>query len=66
MNYFLGVDIGTTSTKAIAFSHDGTIKGKGSQGYEIIVPHPTWAEQDPETLFNAVITRASSNGYWYI
>ncbi|URD52211.1 gluconokinase [Chroococcidiopsis sp. CCNUC1] len=56
MNYFLGVDIGTTSTKAIAFSHDGAIKAKGSQGYEIIVPHPTWAEQDPEALFNAVIT----------
>jgi gluconokinase len=56
MTYFLGVDIGTTSTKAIAFSPDGAMKGKASQGYEIIVTHPTWAEQDPEALFNAVIT----------
>jgi len=56
MTYFLGVDIGTTSTKAIAFSLDGVIKGMGNQGYEIIVPYPTWAEQDPEALFSAVIT----------
>jgi gluconokinase len=56
MTYFLGVDIGTTSTKAIAFSANGAMKGMGNRGYEIIVPHPTWAEQDPEVLFDAVIT----------
>jgi gluconokinase len=56
MTYFLGVDIGTTSTKAIAFSTSGAIQGIGNWGYEIIVPHPTWAEQDPEALFNAVTT----------
>lgn len=55
MNYFIGVDIGTTSTKAIAFSAAGAIKGIGNRGYNIIVPKPTWAEQNPEAIFAAVI-----------
>ncbi|MBE9190519.1 gluconokinase [Gloeocapsopsis crepidinum LEGE 06123] len=54
-NYFIGVDLGTTSTKAIVFSTSGAIKGMGNQGYKIIVPKPTWAEQDPEAIFSAVI-----------
>lgn len=53
--YFIGVDIGTTSTKAIVFSASGAIKGMGNQGYNILVPKPAWAEQDPEVIFNAVI-----------
>jgi len=55
MTFFLGVDIGTTSTKAIVFSVSGAIKGMGNRGYEVLVPQPTWAEQDPETIFAAVI-----------
>lgn len=54
--YFIGVDIGTTSTKAIVFSSSGAIKGMGNRGYNILVPKPAWAEQDPEVLFNAVIS----------
>jgi len=53
--YFIGVDIGTTSTKAIVFSSSGAIKGMGNRGYNILVPKPTWAEQDPEDIFAAVI-----------
>lgn len=53
--YFIGVDIGTTSTKAIVFTSSGAIKGMGNRGYGILVPKPTWAEQDPEAIFAAVI-----------
>lgn len=55
MNYFIGIDIGTTSTKAIVFSSSGAIKGMGNRGYGILVPQPSWAEQNPEAIFAAVI-----------
>lgn len=54
--YFIGVDIGTTSSKAIVFSSSGALCGIGNRGYGILVPKPTWAEQDPETIFTAVIS----------
>jgi gluconokinase len=55
MRFFIGVDIGTTSTKAIVFSAAGRIKGISSKGYEILVPQPDWAEQDPAAILAAVI-----------
>jgi gluconokinase len=54
--YFIGVDVGTTSTKAIVFSASGVSKGIGNQGYPLLTPHPSWAEQEPEAIFIAVIT----------
>lgn len=54
--YFIGVDVGTTSTKAIVFSLSGAIKSMGNQGYDILIPQLTWAEQDPEVIFTAVIS----------
>jgi gluconokinase len=53
---FIGVDIGTTSTKAIVFSVAGAIKGISNKEYPLLVPQPSWAEQDPETLFVAFIS----------
>ena len=55
MTYFIGVDIGTTSTKAIVFSSSGAIKGMGNRGYSILAPQPTWAEQDPNVIFATAI-----------
>lgn len=55
MTYFIGVDIGTTSTKAIVFSSSGAIKGMGNRGYNILAPQPTWAEQDPNVIFATAI-----------
>jgi gluconokinase len=54
-SYFIGVDIGTTSTKAIVFSPSGVIKGISTQGYPLLAPEPGWAEQEPEAIFKAVI-----------
>ncbi len=54
--YFIGVDIGTTSTKAVVFTPSGAIKGIGNREYSILVPKPDRAEQDPDVIFAAVIS----------
>ncbi len=55
MNYYIGIDIGTTATKAIAFSDTGTIITSQSIGYEMLHPQPDWCEQDPDAILQAVV-----------
>ncbi len=47
----LGLDIGTTGCKAIAFAADGRILGEGRAEYGIDAPQPGWAEQDAEHVW---------------
>jgi gluconokinase len=54
--YFLGIDIGTTASKGVAFDADGRVVGYHSVHYDILHPQPEWSEQDPAVLFNAVCT----------
>lgn len=55
MDYFIGVDIGTTSTKVVAFSADGRILASANRGYPLLHPQPGFSEQDPELIFSAVL-----------
>ncbi len=55
MNHFIGIDIGTTSTKAIAVSFTGEVKGIATQEYPLLAPQPRFAEQDPIVIFSAVL-----------
>ncbi|MEJ2890810.1 gluconokinase [Actinomycetospora aeridis] len=50
----LGVDIGTTATKAVAFSVDGVDHGHGEAPHHLDEPEPGAAVQDPEALDEAV------------
>lgn len=54
-SYMIGVDIGTTSTKAVLFEENGTIVAQSNQGYPLHQPSPSVAEQDPEQILEAVI-----------
>ncbi len=54
MEYFLGIDIGTTSVKTIAFSREGKTIAEQSIGYPISHPFPEWSEQNPTEIFNAL------------
>ena len=54
MQYLLGVDVGTTGTKAILFRQDGMIIGQAYRGYPIHTPQVSFCEQDPEDWWNAV------------
>jgi gluconokinase len=55
MNYFIGIDIGTTSTKAIVVTSIGEMKGIASREYPLLSPQPRFAEQDPNLIFSAVL-----------
>ena len=51
----IGVDLGTTSTKAVAYDTDGTEVASASAGYPLDEPNPGWAEQDPDLILDAVL-----------
>ncbi len=51
---FIGLDVGTTSTKAIVFSATGEMKGIANYGYALLVPQPGWSEQNPDEIFQTV------------
>ncbi|MFC4712081.1 gluconokinase [Planococcus dechangensis] len=55
-SYYLGVDIGTTSTKAVLFNKSGQIKESHTVFYPLHTPNQLTAEQDPEEIFRAVLT----------
>jgi gluconokinase len=52
----VGVDLGTTSTKAVAYDTGGRELASASAGYPLEEPHPGWAEQDPAAILDAVRT----------
>ena len=50
----LGVDIGTTSTKVVAFDAGGTAAGSATVGYGWHQPQPGHVEQHPDAILAAV------------
>ncbi|MGC8781598.1 MAG: xylulokinase, partial [Anaerolineae bacterium] len=51
----LGVDIGTTSTKAIAFDARGAEVASASRSYGLLTPRPGWVEQDAGQVWQALL-----------
>jgi gluconokinase len=51
----IGVDIGTTSTKAVAFDASGQMLGSHTAGYPLDEPAPGQAVQDPARIVAAVL-----------
>jgi xylulokinase len=50
----MGVDIGTTGTKAVVFSETGRILALAYRTYSEIFPKPGWVEMDPQQIWTAV------------
>ena len=50
---FLGIDLGTSSLKALVLDVDGSVVGTGSAPYPLLTPHPGWAEAEPEAWWAA-------------
>jgi xylulokinase len=55
MEYVIGIDIGTQSTKALLVDGTGAIVARHSSAYQPDTPKPLWAEQWPSVWFDAVI-----------
>ena len=51
---WIGVDIGTTGVRAVAYRPDGLSLGEASREYPLYTPHPGWAEQDPGEILAAI------------
>jgi xylulokinase len=49
----MGIDVGTSGTKAILISEDGKLLAESSRSYPIYSPEPSWFEQDPEDWWKA-------------
>jgi xylulokinase len=50
---FLGIDLGTSSLKALVLDADGSIVGTGSAPYPLLTPQPGWAEAEPDVWWEA-------------
>jgi xylulokinase len=57
MAYLLGIDIGTSGTKALLIdaSRNGEVIASSTKTYPLYTPKPLWAEQEPEDWWQATI-----------
>lgn len=59
-NVFLGIDIGTSGTKALAVGETGEILARAVADYPIFHPKPGWSEQDPADWWTATVATIRS------
>jgi xylulokinase len=48
-----GIDVGTSGVKVVVIDREGVVRRTATASYELIVPRPGWAEQDPEAWWRA-------------
>ena len=54
MQYFIGIDLGTSAVKLLLVDAQGRIASTVSRDYPLMFPHPGWSEQNPEDWWTAV------------
>lgn len=55
MEYYLGLDLGTSSIKTVLFDVEGKEIAQSSLEYPIYQPHNGWAEQEPKDWYIAAV-----------
>jgi xylulokinase len=60
MSAYLGIDLGTSGTKALLCQEDGTVLATATAEHPIAHPRPGWSEQQPEDWWTSAVaaTRA--------
>lgn len=53
MSYVIGIDVGTSGTKAVLVSEEGKVKASALVEYGLSAPRPGWAEQEPYDWWRA-------------
>jgi len=54
VNYFLGIDTSTTSSKALLIDSNGEVIAVASSPHTLQTPKPLWSEQNPSEWWDAV------------
>jgi glycerol kinase len=58
MKHILALDQGTTSSRAIVFAEDGSVRAQAQQEFHQIFPKPGWVEHDPEDIWASQLSVA--------
>ncbi|TCO53085.1 FGGY-family carbohydrate kinase [Actinocrispum wychmicini] len=48
---YIGIDIGTSSSKGVLVRPNGTIAARFERPHEVATPHPGWVEHDPVSVW---------------
>lgn len=51
----MGIDIGTTGTKAVVFSEEGKVLVSTYYEYNLLFPQPGWVELDVEVMWKKIL-----------
>jgi gluconokinase len=54
-SFYIGIDIGTTATKAICFDVHGNVINQVSKAYPMYHPKPNWSVQNPQEILETVL-----------
>lgn len=60
----LGIDLGTSNCKCVAFQEDGTVIAQTTVSYAPTNPRPEWMEMDPEVFWNAFVKTVRTVTGW--
>lgn len=55
MQYVVGIDVGTTGTKALLVDDNGGVTADTTVEYPLLTPRPNWAEQHPDDWWDASV-----------
>src|SRR5438045_4022269 len=53
--YLLGIDIGTSGSKALLIDERGSLAASATFDYPMFTPRPLWAEQNPHDWWAATV-----------
>lgn len=60
MEYFLGIDVSTTGSKALIIDTFGNVLAACSSPHTLSTPKPLWSEQDPQEWWTATVNSIKS------
>jgi len=56
MNYLIGMDIGTSSTRAIIIDENEKLMTSATNDYPLVTLKPGWAEQNPDDWWKSSVS----------